>query len=330
MIGSLILISSASFAQPVLTATGINPVIGESSTSYTAAYVAPGGSGPGQTWNFSSMSGTSTGLTSVVAPSSTPHAASFPNANISFYNPTSAYASYYKTSTTALQNYGTAGTVVIPYTNPEDMLHFPFTYLNTFTDAWTGQFQSGTYTYTRKGTTTVTADGYGTLITPGGTFTNVLRVHFVENYTDSTFAGSSLIITYHNDEYMWYKEGVHVQIAFLYTLTSSSGGPFTGGGYTTTAAGIENGPDMVNSYNLYPNPATDQVNIDFSLIKNQQASVQIFNALGQCVKSIQNVDATQGANTLQLDVADMPKGIYVAQIMLQNNVAVKQRFVVAK
>ncbi len=331
VVGSFVMICAVSNAQPTLTATGINPVIGESYTLSSSAYVSPGNAGANQTWNLSSMSGTSQGLTTAVAPSSTPNGTSFPNSNIALSNSTSGSVSYLKTSSVSMQLYGTkAGTTLMIYSNPEDLLHFPFTFSNTYSDYWAEQFQSSGYTFYRSGTSTVTADSYGTLITPNGTYSNVVRVHYVQVYQDSVYIGSPSIITYNNDEYMWYKEGTHVQIATLFTLTSSSGGPFTGGSYVMGNVGIDNSSDFISASNLFPVPASDKVTIDFTLKENQKVVVRLFNAIGQQVETDYNADGIQGLNSISTDVACLPEGIYFAQIILNNTVAATKRFVVEK
>jgi hypothetical protein len=330
--GSLFLMCSASIAQPTLTATGINPVIGESFTlNNSTASISPGSAGASQTWDLSSMSGTSGGLTNVVDPSTTPNGTSFPGSNIAWSNSTGGSVSYYKTSATALQLYGMiAGTTLMPYSNPEDFLHFPFAYTNTYSDPWAVQFLSGGYTFYRTGTTTVTADSYGTLITPNGTYSNVMRVHFVQDYQDSAYIGTPYIITYYNDEYMWYKEGTHVQIAVVYNLTSSGGGPYTGGSYVTGNVGIDNSMDFISSSNLFPNPASDIVTIDFTLTEAQKVEIRLFNNIGQRVEISKIADCTQGLNIMQLDIANIPEGIYFAQILLNGNVSGTSRFVIKK
>ena len=330
MTGSLILMCSVSFAQPTLTATGTNPVIGNSYTSASGNYVSPGGSGASQTWNLSSITSTGSSTANAVTPGSTSYGSSFPNSNLA-WSYSGGTVGYYKTSSTAFQFYGGAsGTNVLSYSNPEDFLHFPFTYNNTYNDAWAVNYNSGGYTFYRTGTTTVTADGYGTLTTPNGTYTNVLRVHFVQVYQDSAYIGSPYIVTYNNDEYIWYKEGVHVQLAAVYTLTSSIAAPTTSGLYSTGNLGVDNPSEIISYTNLYPNPATDIVTIDFKLTENQKVDVRLINVIGEQLNINQNTDGVQGENRIQLDVADLSEGIYFAQIVLNGNIAATKRFVITK
>ena len=329
--GSLVLLGVASVAQPILTATGVSPVVGENFTHFvSASYYSPGSAGANQTWDLTSISGSSTGVVNVVTPGSTANGASFPNANAAFSYP-SGSVSYYKTSATALQNYGafTSG-VVMAYTNPEDILHFPFNYTNTYNDGWSAQFNSGGYDYYRVGTTSVTADGYGTLTTPIGIYTNVMRVHINEEYEDSAYIGGPYYIDYSNDEYIWYKEGTHIQIAWVYTFISSISGTINVGAYLSANYGMEDMANLISSSNLYPNPASDIVNIDFTLTENRKSDIRIFNALGQQVKISETIEGIQGVNNFQLNMADMPEGIYYAQILVEDKVAANKRFIIAR
>ena len=70
--------------------------------------------------------------------------------------------------------------------------------------------------------------------------------------------------------------------------------------------------------------------IDFTLTENKTVSVQVFNALGQKMDMNQQVDGFQGTNTIQLDVATLPEGIYFASIVLDGTTAATKRFVIAK
>jgi hypothetical protein len=331
---TLALGGSVSFAQTTLTATGINPVIGESYTLKDGAYLSPGNSGAGQTWNFSTMTGTSAGLTTIVSPSTTPSASSFPTANACGKNTTANNYLYYNTSATAYKNVGlSGGGVNFIYSNPEDFLHFPFALNNSYVDSWAANFVSGGSTWYRTGATTVTADGTGTLITPTATYTNVMRVHFVQAYQDSTYMAGfgPYVIVYDNDEYMWYKNGIHTQIAAVYTLTNDAGGaPSSGGIFLSGTVGINEAADFITSSTVFPNPASAQITVDFTLTENKKVNVQLFKSLGQVVEIGQSAEGIQGVNKMQLDIANLPEGIYFAQILLEGNTAATKRFIIIK
>lgn len=330
MTGGLLMACTAAYAQPTLTATGCNPTLGESYTLKTAAFESEGGSGPNQTWNLAMPGGVSGGLISVVAPSSTPNGSSFTNASIALSNTSSGTILYQKTSGTSAQNYGfVGGGTVSPYSNPEDMIRFPFNYTNTYSDNWAGQFVSGGNTFFRSGKTTVTADAYGTLTTPNGTYTNVMRVHFLQEYKDSTdLGGFPFEIFYQNDQYMWYKDGVHAQLATVFTLESDVSAPVTGSNYLSgNTSGLSMADNVIASSNLYPNPATDKINIEFVLADNKRVDILIFNELGQRMDFRKTLDGLNGENSTELDVAALTAGVYFANIIVEGKIVAKQKFV---
>ena len=323
---------SISFAQPTLTASGSNPVIGDNYTYSSTSYFSAGSAGASQTWNYGSLTGSSPTFGTIVSVGSTPNGASFPNATISGKNVTGGNYSYLKTSASAYQNYGivSSGGVIMSYSNPEDQMHYPFTFNNTYSDPWAVNFINGGYTFYRKGTTTLTADGYGTLITPAGTYNNTLRIHFVQNYTDSVdFGGTPLIYTYNNDEYFWYLDGTHTALAATYVLTVN-GSPSQGSLYLSSTVGINDITKSISMYDIYPNPASDFIKLDFTLTENKNVELRLFNSIGEKLDLKQMENGIQGLNSIEVNVATLPKGIYFAQILLDDNVAQTKRFVISK
>ncbi len=321
-------LNSDGFAQPTLTAAGCNPVLGYSTNSAYNAGFAQGAAGANQTWNFASIGNTGTVPAQYVTVASTPYASQFSNSNLAALGG-GAY-SYYNITNNAYTLNGvvspSSGTV-IPYTNGEDILRFPFTFGNSYTDTWAATFTSGV-DFFRTGSTTVTADGYGTLITPNGTYTNTLRIHFVQNYQDSTDFGN---YTYVNDEYFWFKDGIKEFLAFTSTLSSTFGGSTstsTSGSYATGTVGIEES-QLSSSIALFPNPAQQTINLTIDDENISNAKVKIINQLGQDISPVEIVNFNAGNNT-QIDVAYLKNGIYSLQILLQDNSIINKRFTINK
>lgn len=308
----------------------------------------PGPAGANQTWNLTPFTTAFTNTVNCVTPGSTPYGSSFTNATVastSTSGTVTTYA-YIKSSATAMQNYGAAipqstATVVIPYSNPEDFLHYPFTMGNSYTDTWATTFTLSTSGVTnttyRNGTDSVTADGYGTLTTPDGTFANVLRVHFVQNYHDSTVITgfpTAYLGDYRNDEYMWYLNGNHSAIASvsaLHSVTSFTNSMTYSANYLQgVVVGIEQQSAISNSLSLFPNPASSVLNIELNLSEDQKADIKIINSLGQQVNALTNMQGVQGSNRFKVNVDGLPEGIYFAQVSLDGVVSVTRRFVVTK
>ncbi|MEO6303619.1 MAG: hypothetical protein ABIP51_10630, partial [Bacteroidia bacterium] len=177
--------SLTALAQPTLTGANINPVIGEMfAIKNSNSSVAPGSAGASQTWNMTGLLVASSGTTTFMSVASTPSGSAFPAANIAGFDGAN-YAYSNNTSASSLNQGAVGNNVVFSYGNPETILTFPTNFNNSGSDAWQCIFTTSSITFTRSGTTTVTADGYGTITTPANTYNNAMRMHFVQSYTDA-------------------------------------------------------------------------------------------------------------------------------------------------
>ena len=79
-----------------------------------------------------------------------------------------------------------------------------------------------------------------------------------------------------------------------------------------------------NDYSIYPNPATGEVNILFTLNKTTYVELQLLNSLGQIVKVILNEHANTGENKINLFTGNIPPGIYHLKFVVDNKVLTKK------
>jgi hypothetical protein len=315
-------------AQPILTSTQNNPIIGDVFVVRNTNAVAQGPAGTNQTWNLSSMAMSSTLNWTVMNSASTPSGSSFPSANVAIYDGTNY--GYYQTSASQWLNWGAIGSgVVFSYTNSEVTLNYPFTFGNSVVDTWGCNFTASSINFARYGTTTITADGYGTVITPAGTYSNVLRIHMVQAYKDSAI-GFPLMINYVNDEYLWAKPGTHYFLATTFTLTNSSSAPSSGGSYLNSiVSGVERTQGPISSFEVFPNPAVNVLNLNYTSISTGKAELYVYNTLGQKMIS-KEITFEQGANEVKLDVEELPQGNYFIQIQANGAIVRNQKFVILR
>lgn len=275
--------AAGAIAQPTLTGATTNPVIGESFLVHSIAYTSPGSAGANVTWNFSNVSSTGTSTVSYVNPSATPFGSNFPNATVALSLGSGAY-DYYSGTTSAFSREGSANSsTYIPYSDAEKLLHYPVTYNSSNTDNLYSTYTSNSVSLTRSGTTTSTADGYGTLILPYGTLTDVMRVKIEQNYEDSY--QSTPFYDYQVTIYVWYKAGIHYPVFSLTSTSINGGSPVEYASYLDASAvgvGI-NESVMAQSLNVFPNPSSDVVNVSFSLESASDVKLSVFNMLGEAV-----------------------------------------------
>jgi hypothetical protein len=216
-------ITQNSFAQPTLTLNGQTPTL---DTQYDVRYYsadnftfAAGPSGPNQVWDFSNL-GLDQGWAinfSILAPEDALGHESFPDASfVWLLNEFDAY-NYYQITDDGMQLIGgiSGDESFINYkevfTDPEDALRFPATYGDAYPFSSTADQELGGVAFgmvTRTGN--VEFDGYGTIITPYGTFENVLRMKIVSSNSSFPFEET---------QFSWLMPGEFIPLAVYTTST---------------------------------------------------------------------------------------------------------------
>ena len=69
--------------------------------------------------------------------------------------------------------------------------------------------------------------------------------------------------------------------------------------------------DGIYNLDVYPNPATDDVNINANFVEEINLNIKITNTLGQDILNLNNIKTRDYQN--QLDVSKLPAGVYLIQ-----------------
>lgn len=72
--------------------------------------------------------------------------------------------------------------------------------------------------------------------------------------------------------------------------------------------------EVVNTLKLYPNPAQDMVQLDFTLNRPSAMEISIFDLTGKKLKSIETTRYAAGPNNLQMNTSDLPNGAYIVEL----------------
>ncbi|WP_107040204.1 Omp28-related outer membrane protein [Brumimicrobium mesophilum] len=87
--------------------------------------------------------------------------------------------------------------------------------------------------------------------------------------------------------------------------------------------GVEKQEGLNVALNVYPNPSTDLVNVDFKLENLTDVTVSILNTVGQTVSS-NNLGSVSGVQSTQLDVSSLESGIYIVRVQTANGEQTKR------
>jgi hypothetical protein len=290
------------FAQTI-TGSQINPVAGESHTVIQSNWISPGSSGAGQTWNLSAMNNNSTQTV-------TNSVSTVAGANIRQVWSTGVTMDLNVDNTKFEVVRQEAQGVGIPFSNPWIYYGFPMSLNTTGTDDFAASFTAQGTTFQRTGSSTWLVDGSGTLITPSGTFTDVLRIKLTSNYTDET---AVIDLEYDFEAYFWVKAGYTQPLAQVEETTSTLGGGTAGFYLNPSPSGVSIETNEV-SFNIFPNPAVNVLNI-MSSQSHAFQTLEIMDLNGRTIgqTSENNIDVSQLETGVYFILFFDPEGILLSR-----------------
>ncbi len=250
---------------------------------------------------------------------------SFPNATIARGESGAAGYFYYQNTASDINRIGWFGsnTNYGIYENGTfaTEFHFPITAGQTFNSTYNGRYApfgvGEDSVKIESGTLTINADQQGTMILPTGTFTNVLRIHALENFHIKIYLLGVPVIDYvvSDDYYYWFHDTV-LQPIMIYGITTVDGTLQTPVLRYQPLSGTTGVNQLTQRSNIevYPNPSNGRIII--SGIENNltNSGIDIYNSLGQKV----DFQTTVIGNTTSINLTDAAKGIYVVTLTVNN------------
>lgn len=315
-------------AQLTLTKAFNEPVLGDvnSKEIFDSVAVLNNSTGLNQVWNFSALTSSSvTEVGTFTTVASTPNGSNYAGATIVEDDGQSGFT-YYKSTSTQYEIVGIEDpNIVLNFTNTAIAAIWPVTMGYSNTDLFAGSAAAGgTLTGTATGTTTTMGTGTGTLIIPGGaSFTNILQVKTQQN-VELNLAGGFITATVQTTDYNYY----HGTQKFpLLTVSYSD----VQGAFANTSATIKINNSVITgindlnfdaSFNIFPNPAKDYVNVKLHNAVNANCKIQIVNSIGQIA---QEIDLGNDSEiTRNISVSNLNSGIYMVKTTLGNKVSVRK------
>ena len=215
-------------AQPVITAAGFNPQVGDKiKWQYTNTYsvTPPDAGGANKVWDYTNLKDSGTvSVINIVSPKGLLYADSFPTANMAVVNDT-LNIDYWQTSSKGWGVVGyyyksTSGSINFSRINPiYNYIVYPMSYKKIYIDSvsqYNNYYDGRTWTpYSGTQYDTLNADGYGTLKLPGATYNNVLRVF---NHSGTSYGSNG------GGAYFFYTNGIHFPLLVLGSNTSYANG----------------------------------------------------------------------------------------------------------
>lgn len=296
------------------------PTVGFYDKVYNGFPFTPGTAGANQTWDFSGVTFNNSGLAKYEPCVSTNGCSNHAGANIAH-----VYLSlftYYKASanTLSMQGFFNGGAAVY-YSDPEDYMRFPMSYGKSFIDSFAASYTASTGTWYRKGFDTVSADAWGSLKTPAGTFPNTLRIKIISTYSDTgIIQGLPDRMRYKGITYYYY-DIAHKDFLFAtasFTITPKSGPQQTTSysRYTINQSVDVTAPAIETiRCEIVPNPAREKIQVALILDAPALTSVSLLDITGRLVHRLPATVLNSGENRVTIPVEDFSPGVYTVRIM---------------
>lgn len=268
----------------------------------TPSVLSPGNSGAGTVWTYTNISiGTTISNTAV-----TSSAANYTPANVVINNSNSE-SSYYQSTSSFLRYFGgniLLGTfpATITYTTGAFEAVYPMSLSTTSTSAVGGSITALSNNGTFLGNATTVADGTGTLVLPGKTYTNVIRVKLSQTYTITSPLASGTVV---QENFRYFASGTKNPVLVINTSTtnvlslSTQTTAMIDANYLVT--GVKNVKGTASEVLAYPNPANNQLNI----VAADATSLIISDITG---KTIISTNVNNGKSTINTE--NFVNGVY--------------------
>lgn len=321
----LFLAATGVFAQPTIPQVSL--AVGDVfviDAEFPISEAGPGGSNV--TWNFANpgFSGTQWTYTAMTA-ASTPMAADFPGATMALYAELDqdfilhAFFSFAGGFTDHGEHVsdGMSGISSVN-TDPMTVFTTPLTAASSGSDTYGSTEDFVGFPATLTGTHNWTVDGYGTLILPNATYTDVLRIHAQQVETLTVDLGAPLELVTSREEWWWVKNGIPLPL-LIFSLETDDFGTEIG----ATAAMVSfNGATGIGDLTelpmrVYPNPARDMVTMELEASGTVQ--YRVLDALGREV--LQGSMAAGGTLRHNIDVAALNAGLYQLEVRSMQGIA---------
>ncbi len=317
----------------------------------TTTNVSLGTPGNSESWDYSALTMQYPKYAQYGLTSATPYAAVFPTSNIDTYGPGDLYGSLYGGAPVGPGNgycfwrsdntgfwvagfrpeTGICAGINVQNAPQELVIGAPATYGSLFTayGRWVLPFDKhpadvDTF-YVRTIKKQIVADACGSLITPHGTYPNVLREHEYITEIDSVYGKYMGIQVYSTEysrdstnTYSYLANGIGYPVCIVHCDKHNvvMNVEYFNGYYT----GIDNKLNPESNTLLYPNPSDGEITIEMPKGDyDNENLISVYNSVGSLVWQNSTPD-----NVIHIDLSQQAKGVYFVKITNKNSILTKK------
>lgn len=323
-----ILAAHPSAAQITLTADVLTDLIGEtlSMTTYTSSdaqlQAVVEADGANQTWDFSQAD-----ISDTLHAEATYHGSAeglpggdeFPETNFAIEfmmgleSPDADSAAWVFNKIDADSAFSLGGSFVMenPDTQEQDTLtlsydppHLNFVFPLAYGETWTS---TSTF-FGTESTEEAEVDGWGTILLPGGSSYEALRLRREET---TSIAGFSFTTTY--IDFIPAHQGVAVNVTLAEDNETFASADITMAADITSAEDEEL-PRTVRLLQNYPNPFNPTTTLEYEIATPQRVTLSVHDMLGRRVAVLVDGMRAAGPHEVAFDASDLPSGTYIYRL----------------
>jgi hypothetical protein len=285
---------------------------------YDSIGTLPNTTGQAQNWNFSAMVKTNiqSNATYVAITTNTLDAlftgatikAQHGGGNFTYYKSDSANNEFHMVG---MANGGTN----TMYSDSKMLYKWPILNTSSYNDTYASANGNGTYAVSTTGT--------GTLMLVGGkTFDNVMQLTASDQWSN-TAVGDTFVKQTRSYIYYWSNNRYPLLIVNYNTNTVDSVSTRTTDILVNwlEAVGITD-YNLESAYSVYPNPATNLVEVKLSNAGQTRATLSINSITGQHIRTIDLGQQSEISQTI--NVRDLAKGVYIVKVILGDKQGTKK------
>ena len=319
------------------------PIVGDEITRYldTLPEFSPGGDGPDQSWDFSTVIQDIEQVNTFVDPASTTNGDQFSDADLALTTDGNNYT-YIANDAAQMTAEGFSGdplgdgtfNIVAPFAPALQLHQFPRQHTTAFSNAFgfdvtVDGSDFGVYQGRIKEVSSVydTTDAYGSITTPVGTY-DCIRSRNTTIRIDSVFAQLLEILPmtflFANVDttvtYAWHAVETKLPVAEMILDSLGNAVSFTWSSIEPNSTGVASTSTAANGLSIFPLPAVDQVRI--TVAGAARVSVTVSDLEGRIALKNHRLMAND-----RLDISALPSGVFVVSAMDDQGQQYSQRIV---
>lgn len=158
------------------------------------------------------------------------------------------------------------------------------------------------------------------------TYSSPYSLTLTAGQSASEIPGSFNIITTDLDEYSNTIGISYVKYSVINVNNTSDSLQFTIAYNVSSPVGVKETSKVFSSLEIFPNPAKEIATISISSARAFESTVSVYNALGEVVYS-KPVSVSEGKNKVEINVEQLPSGVYFATLK-NGNSSISKRLIV--